>query len=64
MENKFYMEQLLSSVKGLSNLLLNATIEASTDDVHATFNNCLFDTLAMQNAIYKQMEAKGYYAAN
>ncbi len=61
MQEKYYFENLLNTSKSLTGLLYQATVEASTDDVRATFNTLLFDVLEWQNAIYKHMEQKGWY---
>lgn len=61
MNDKFYMEDLLNNAKAICSLLLDGTIESATPQVTSTFNQTLFDALAVQNAIYKQMESKGWY---
>lgn len=61
MNDKSYLETLLTNTKSCCDLLLHGTIESSTPEVHAAFNNTLFTTLEIQNALYKQMEAKGWY---
>ena len=61
MQEKYYFENLLNTSKSLTGLLYQATVEASTDDVRATFNTLLFDVLEWQNAIFKHMEQMGYY---
>lgn len=61
MEDRFYMENLLTTAKSLCDLLLHGTIESSTPNVNGSMNQSLFQCLSIQNAIYKQMEAKGWY---
>ena len=43
------------------NMYVHGTIESSTANVHQTFNQALNDSLCMQDDIYKQMSAKGWY---
>lgn len=61
MNDRFYMETLLTWTKAYCDLLLHGTIEASTEHVNSTMNQSLFEVLSLQNAIYKQMEQKGWY---
>ena len=61
MDDKCIMENLLLTAKGACDLYMHGTLEASTPDVHRTFNSALNDTLSMQDKIYKQMEQKGWY---
>lgn len=55
------LDVLLSLVKGYCTLLATAVTEASTPEVHTKLQNQLLSALAMQNAIYKQMESMGFY---
>ncbi len=61
MDEKFYYESLLTQVKSLCTILFSATTESSNPHVHQTFQTGLNVCLEWQNAIYKQMEAKGFY---
>ena len=61
MEDKNYMETLLNESKGMCEVLLHGTIEASTNSVNGTMRDSLFDALYMQKEIYTKMEAKGWY---
>ena len=61
MDDKCIMENLLLTEKGVCDLYVHGTIESSTVDVHQTFNQALNDSLCMQDDIYKQMSAKGWY---
>lgn len=61
MEDKNYMETLLNASKGMCEVLLHGTIEASTNSVNSTMKDSLFDALYMQKEIYTKMEAKGWY---
>lgn len=61
MEEKKYMTDLLTCAKSFCTLLLHGTVEASTPAVNSTMNQALFEGLSVQNAIYKQMESRGWY---
>lgn len=61
MDDKNLMENILLLEKGVCDLFLHGTIESSTDNVHQTFNNALNNALTMQDTIYDQMAAKGWY---
>ena len=61
MEDKCIMENLLLVTKGACDLYLHGSIESPTANVHQAFTTALDSTLAMQDAIYKQMSAKGWY---
>ena len=61
MDDKCIMESLLLTAKGVCDLYMHGTIESSTANVHQTFHQALSDSLCMQDEIYKQMSAKGWY---
>ncbi len=61
MEDKFYLESLLTECKALCNLLFAATTESSNTEVHQKFQTGLNVCLEWQNAIFKHMEQMGYY---
>ena len=61
MDDKLIMDNLLTSVKSSCDLLLHASIESSTANVHTAFKQSLDDSLCMQNEIYSKMSAKGWY---
>ena len=61
MNDKFYLESLLTEVKALSNLLFTATTEASNECLHQKLQTGLNVSLQWQYEIYKHMEAMGYY---
>ncbi len=61
MNEKELLDEMLSITKGSCDLYMHGTIESSTGDVHATFQNALNETLDMQNCIYNTMENKGWY---
>ncbi len=62
MDEKFYYESLLTQVKSLCTILFSATTESSNPHVHQVFQTGLNVCLEWQNAIYKQMESKGFYS--
>lgn len=57
------MSTILSNVKGECDLMLHGSIESTTPNVHNTFKNALNETLDIQNKIYAEMNAKGWYPA-
>ncbi len=61
MDDKTIMENLLLTTKGVIDLYMHGAIESSTTNVHQTFSSAFDDTLNMQDSIYKQMTAKGWY---
>lgn len=61
MNDRYFMENLLTWTKSYCDLLLHGTIESSTPNVNGSMNQALFNTLSVQNAIYKHMESKGWY---
>lgn len=61
MDDRRIMESLLLTSKGVCDLYMHGTIESSTANVHQTFHQALSDSLCMQDEIYKQMSAKGWY---
>ncbi len=63
MEDRVIMENILSTLKGSCDLMMNGTIEAATPNVQSTFKSTLNDSLTMQADIYKKMAQKGWYPA-
>lgn len=61
MDDKTIMENLLLTTKGVLDLYMHGAIESGTANVHQVFTGAFSDTLAMQDSIYKQMTAKGWY---
>ena len=61
MDDKCIMENLLLTTKGVCDLYMHGTIESPTANVRQAFSLALNDTLAMQDSIYQQMTAKGWY---
>lgn len=61
MDDKNIMENLLLTTKGVIDLYMHGAIESSTANIHQAFSSAFDDTLSMQDNIYKQMSAKGWY---
>ena len=61
MDDKNLMENMLLLEKGVCDLYLHGTVESSTQDVHGAFRAALTESLCMQDTIYSQMAAKGWY---
>ena len=61
MDDKQLMETLLVAEKGMCDLLLHATIESSTADVHTAFASALNEALTAQDTLHQKMAEKGWY---
>ena len=61
MQDKDLMQDILLLEKGACDLYMHGTIEASTKSVNEKFRNALTSSLSMQNRIYDQMMANGWY---
>ena len=61
MEDKELMENELLNIKGVCDLYLHGTIEATTAEVHNAFKEALNTSLDIQNKIYNFMAEKGWY---
>ena len=61
MNDKCIMENLLLTTKGVCDLYMHGTIESATANVHQAFSTALNEALTMQDSIYQQMSAKGWY---
>ena len=61
MDDRQIMENILLTTKGACDLYMHGTIESPTANVHQAFSTALNDSLCMQDEIYKQMSAKGWY---
>ena len=55
MEDKQAMENILLTTKGVCDLYMHGTIEASDERVHQAFDRALNESLTMQDDIYKKM---------
>ena len=63
MNDQKIMENLLLTTKGVCDLYLHGAIESSTQNVNSTFDQALDQSLCMQDGIYQQMAAQGWYPA-
>ena len=61
MNDEKIMENLLLTAKGACDLYLHGTIESANQNVHTAFNDALHQSLCMQDGIYQQMAAQGWY---
>ena len=61
MQDKLLMQDILMLEKGVCDLYMHGAIESSTNNISEVFKCALNDSLAMQDEIYKKMEAKGWY---
>ncbi|MBR2667937.1 MAG: spore coat protein [Oscillospiraceae bacterium] len=61
MDDKCIMENLLLTTKGACDLYLHGAVESSDESIRQAFNLALNDTLSMQDTIYKDMAARGWY---
>ena len=61
MDDKIMMATVLGNVKGMCDLMMHGTIESATPAVHGAFKNALDEMLCIQNRIYSEMSAKGWY---
>ena len=63
MDDKLIMDNILTSTKGMCDLLMHGAIEAASPEIHTAFKQVLDDTLCSQNKIYEKMTQKGWYPA-
>ena len=61
MNDQTIMENLLHTTKGVCDLYLHGTIESSTQNVHAAFDDALSQNLCMQSQLYNEMSQQGWY---
>ncbi|MBR1864630.1 MAG: spore coat protein [Ruminococcus sp.] len=59
--DKSLMMDLLNLEKGVCDLYLHGAVESATGSVHNTFSSALNESLGMQDRIYSEMSAKGWY---
>ena len=60
-QDRSLMENELLVIKGVCDLYLHGTIESTTAEVHAAFEDALNESLDIQNKIYNLMAEKGWY---
>lgn len=61
MDDKCIMENLLLTTKGVLDLYMHGAVESATSNVHQAFTSAFNDALSIQDNIYQQMTAKGWY---
>ena len=61
MQDKVIMDNILTSVKSVCDLMMHGTIESATPDVNNTFKTALNECLCIQHEIYGKMAQKGWY---
>ena len=61
MNDQNLMENMLQLEKGICDLYLHGSIEASTPEVKQSFNSALNESLTVQGRIYDEMSSKGWY---
>lgn len=61
MEDRQLMENELLVIKGVCDLYMHATLESTTAEVHAAFQDALNESLNIQNKLYNLMAEKGWY---
>ena len=61
MDDKCIMENLLLTTKGAIDLYMHGAVESSTANVRQTFSRAFDEALSMDDKIYQQMTAKGWY---
>lgn len=62
MDDRSIIENLLMTTKGVCDLYLHGTMEASTANVRQVFDTALNDSLCMQDKLHQKMSAKGWYS--
>ena len=61
MQDKDLMQDILMLEKGVCDLYMHGSIESSTQNINQTFKSALNESLCMQDTLYQQMKAKGWY---
>lgn len=61
MEDKDILEEQLLILKGVCDLYMHGTLEATTKEVHDTFKCALNESLDIQNKLYNLMKDNGWY---
>ena len=61
MEDRELMENELLTIKGVCDLYLHGSLESSTAEVHAAFEDALKTSIVIQNKLYNLMAEKGWY---
>ena len=61
MNDRFIMENLLLTTKGVCDLYMHGAIESATCNVHDTFDKALNKSLCMQSGVYQILASMGCY---
>ena len=61
MNNELIFTNILSLIKGASNLYMYGAIEAACPKVNATFKQVLAANLTLQHEVFDAMKQKGWY---
>ena len=61
MQDKDLMQDILLLEKGVCDLYMHGAVESSTQNINQAFKAALNESLSMQDCIYKEMQAKGWY---
>ena len=61
MEDRDILEKHLLIVKGICDLYLHGTLEATTKEVHDVFKCALNESIDIQNKIYNLMKDNNWY---
>ena len=64
MNDQNLMENMLLLEKGVCDLYLHGSIEASTPSVKQSFKTALNECLCLQGQVYDEMSSKGWYQAD
>lgn len=64
MDDKSLMQDMLLLEKGICDLYMHGTLEASTTNVQKIFNAALNESLSMQGTLYEKMSTKGWYSTD
>lgn len=61
LENKYYMENILTLTKSLITISLNGTIESSNKNVRKVFDKSLKTLLSLQEKLFDELKEKKIY---
>jgi spore coat protein CotF len=61
MNDELILTNILSLVKGASDMLMHGAIEAACPKINAAFKQALAANLALQHEVFDAMKQKGWY---
>jgi len=61
MNDQLIMTNILSLLKGVSDLYMHGAIEASCPKINAVFKQVLADNLILQHEVFEAMKQNGWY---